>query len=59
MIQRIRTAFTRTPKTSTTYTSEDLHQIGQALNALHVRLKEIRQLPIEDQDALYPQPPGD
>jgi len=59
MLDRIRTAFTRTPKTTTTYTPEDLHRIGQALKAERDRLREIRQLPIEEQDALYPETTDD
>lgn len=52
MLNKIRTAFTRTP-TAATYTAEELRQIGQTLNNARHRLAEIREMDIEDADRLY------
>lgn len=52
MLNKIRTAFTRTP-TTTLYTAEELRQIGQTLSNARRRLAEIREMDIEDADRLY------
>ena len=53
MLDKIRTVFSRTPTTIKTYTPEDLHRIGQALNADRVHLAEIRRMPVQDLDQIY------
>lgn len=53
MLDKIRNLFTRT-QTIETYSPERLQQIGATLQAERLRLEKIRELPIEDQDLMYP-----